>query len=180
MRRYGLRFNWLMYRHGARYRVRRWPFFPPGAQAALLAWYGQNRRPFSWREAGVSPWGRLVAEMLLRKTAARHVEKVWPTLVDRCPTPAAMAAAEPAEVEGIVRPLGFGRMRSIALVEAARHIVQHHDGEVPAGEAELLAIPHVGPYTAYAVQAFAFGIPAPRLGTPSAPGRIHLAGRWSG
>lgn len=158
---YGLQLRSNFRRPGVCYRVRCWPFFPPGALRALMFWFELNRRPFPWREAHVSPWARLVAEMLLRQTAARKVAEVWPALLERYPDPVAMAGAEPPELEAVVRPLGLAKQRSQALLEAARHLLARHGGEVPASELELLAIPHVGPYTAYAVQAFTHGIPAP-------------------
>jgi A/G-specific adenine glycosylase len=43
------------------------------------------------------------------------------------------------------------------LQDCARAVVERHDGVVPATEAELLALPGVGAYTAAAVMAFAHG-----------------------
>lgn len=103
--------------------------------------------------------------MLLRQTTARQVAEVWPKLVRRYPGPAALANADPAAVEAIVQPLGLGRQRAAALQAAARHLLEHYGGAVPAQLGALEQVPHVGPYAANAVRSFAFGIPVPIVDT---------------
>lgn len=125
-----------------------------------MAWFEANRRNYAWREPGVSPWGRLVAEMLLRQTAARNVEAVWSCLMRQYQEPMDLMDAKPEQLGSVIQPLGLVSQRREALQDAARHIVQRHGGLVPSSTGELLAIPHVGPYTAHAVQLFSFGIPA--------------------
>lgn len=54
--------------------------------------------------------------------------------------------------------LGYPR-RALRLQEAARAVVERHDGRVPADPAALRALPGIGEYTAAAVASFAFGVP---------------------
>ena len=72
------------------------------------------------------------------------------------------AAADPDEVRALWAGLGYYR-RAIALHHAARELVAHHRGQVPADRAALLALPGVGPYTAGAILSIAFGQPEPAV-----------------
>lgn len=76
---------------GCRYRVCRWPYIPAPHARRVLLWFRSNSADWPWRAANVPPLPRLVAEMLLRKTTARQVSRVWPGLIDRYPTPRALA-----------------------------------------------------------------------------------------
>ena len=60
--------------------------------------------------------------------------------------------------------LGYPR-RARWLHACAVAIGDMHGGEVPSDEAALLALPGIGPYTAAAVRAFAFGLPGVVLDT---------------
>jgi A/G-specific adenine glycosylase len=75
----------------------------------------------------------------------------------RWPTPDDLAVASTADVLRAWDRLGYPR-RALRLQECARAIVERHDGVVPSSEAELLALPGIGSYTAAAVLAFAYGL----------------------
>jgi A/G-specific adenine glycosylase len=60
------------------------------------------------------------------------------------------------------RGLGYNR-RALALRAAAKAIVEEHDGRVPDTLDALLRLPGIGPYTARAVLAIAFGRPVAAL-----------------
>ena len=76
--------------------------------------------------------------------------------MERFPTITALAAARPADVLRAWQGLGYDR-RALALRRAACLIVERHGGRVPSSVVELEALPGVGPYTARAVAALAFG-----------------------
>ena len=81
----------------------------------------------------------------------------------RCgPSRAGLAAAETRDLLRAWAGLGYNR-RALALREAARTIVREHGGRVPGTVAELERLPGVGPYTARAVAASAFGVPVAPL-----------------
>jgi len=121
----------------------------------VACWYAANARDLPWRANDASPWAVLVSEFMLQQTPVARVLPVWQAWMRRWPTPAALAADEPAEaIRGWGR-LGYPR-RAIRLHAAARAIDAEHDGVVPASEEELRRLPGVGAYTAAAVAAFAY------------------------
>jgi A/G-specific adenine glycosylase len=94
---------------------------------------------------------------MAQQTQIGRVEERWPAFMAAFPTPAAMAAATPADVIRQWRGLGYNR-RALDLHRAALAIVAT-GGAVPDSLDALLALPGVGPYTARAVAAIAFGRP---------------------
>ena len=124
--------------------------------AAVLAWYGVNRRELPWRRPDTTPWGVLVSEFMLQQTPVARVREPWLAWMSRWPTPAALAAEPPGESVRAWGRLGYPR-RALRLHQAAVVIMQRHGGEVPCDHAALLALPGVGSYTAAAIARFAFG-----------------------
>jgi A/G-specific adenine glycosylase len=128
----------------------------PAIADALNAWFADAARPLPWRAVEVSPWAVLVSEFMLQQTQVARVVPRWEAWLDRWPTPASLAAEPPAEAVRAWDRLGYPR-RALWLHRAAVEIVERHGGEVPADLDDLLALRGVGPYTARAVAAFAFG-----------------------
>lgn len=127
----------------------------------LKKWHPEHSREYPWRAPDISPWGILLAEMLLRRTDSSTVAKIFPTLYAAYPTPQDMAAARQEDVLEIIRPLGLWGQRLLALAKLSEALVERHRGRVPKDLCKLLALPHVGAYVAGAVSVFAFGRPAP-------------------
>jgi endonuclease-3 len=124
--------------------------------AALEKAYPDARVPLNYS----SPYELLVGTILAAQCTDRKVNEVTPGLFARYPSPAALAAARPSDVERIVRPTGFYRNKARALVESAADVVAKHGGEVPATMDELTALRGVGRKTAGVVLGYAFGRPA--------------------
>ncbi|MDZ4167590.1 MAG: endonuclease III [Coriobacteriia bacterium] len=99
----------------------------------------------------------LVAVILSAQTTDVGVNKVTPVLFERFPTPEALAAADPAEVEEIVHPTGFFRNKTKNIMGAAQRIVAEYDGRVPDTMEDLLTLPGVARKTANIVLYNAFG-----------------------
>src|SRR5688572_11877554 len=137
---------------------------PPDLAGALNAWFADAARPLPWRAAEVSPWAVLVSEFMLQQTQVARVAPRWEAWIERWPTPAALAAEPPSEAVRAWDRLGYPR-RALWLHRAAVEIVERHGGEVPADLDALLALQGVGPYTARAVAAFAFGLRHPVVDT---------------
>lgn len=143
-------------------------------QRALLAWGTSHRRDLPWRRTR-DPWLVLVSEVMLQQTQVDRVQPYYEAFAERWPTPQRCAAVQLADVLAAWQGLGYPR-RARNLWRTAAIITDRHDGHVPADLDDLLALPGVGPYTARAVQAFAFGIDTGVVDTNV--GRI-LA-RWAG
>ena len=128
---------------------------------ALLDWYAPRRRAFPWRRTR-DPYRILVAEVMLQQTQAARVARAYPAFLRRFPSVRALARATRAEVVAAWDGLGYNR-RALALAECARAVVRDHGGRLPRDVASLRALPGVGPYTASAIAAIAFGEPVPAL-----------------
>lgn len=136
----------------------------PTIAASLVDWFADAARPLPWRAADVSPWAVLVSEFMLQQTQVARVVPRWEAWIRRWPTPAALAAEPPSEAVRAWDRLGYPR-RALWLHRSAVEIVERHGGEVPADLDALLALQGVGPYTARAVAAFAFGMRHPVVDT---------------
>ena len=93
---------------------------------------------------------------MLQQTQVERVLPYFEAFAERWPTPQSCAEADLAEMLAAWQGLGYPR-RARNLWRAAATITERHRGNVPGGLDDLLALPGVGPYTARAVQTFAFG-----------------------
>ncbi len=139
---------------------------PARFQTALLGWGEVSRRDLPWRRTR-DPWAILVSEVMLAQTQVTRVIPKWESFLARWPNPARCAAAPVGEVIAAWSGLGYNR-RAVFLHGAAVAIATNHRGVVPADRAALMALPGVGPYTARAVQAFAFDQPVGVVDTNAA------------
>ncbi len=107
-----------------------------------------------------NPWELLVATILSAQCTDAMVNQVTPALFAELPTPAALAAASSAHVEGLVKRTGFFRQKTKSIQATARAVSEHHGGRVPETMEELTALAGIGRKTANVVLGTAFGKPA--------------------
>ena len=100
----------------------------------------------------------LCATILSAQCTDARVNMVTPTLFAQYPTPFELAAADPAEVEEIIKSTGFFRNKTKSLIGMAQAVVAEHGGEVPRTMGELRKLPGVGRKTANVVLGNAYGI----------------------
>lgn len=129
----------------------------------LQVWATQHLRDFPWRRT-TNPYAIFVAEFLLQKTGASTAHPVYETFINRYPTLKKLAPAPVEEVANVLQPLGL-HFRAKRLCESARVIVKNYNGKIPDTEAELLALPGIGKYTARSICANAFSMPLAILDT---------------
>ncbi len=138
-----------------------------GASGRLLVWYDRHARVMPWRvgpaerAAGVrpDPYRVWLSEVMLQQTTVAAVRGYFLRFTERWPDVASLAAAADAEVMEAWAGLGY-YARARNLLACARAVARDHGGRFPETRDGLLGLPGVGPYTAAAVAAIAFGEPA--------------------
>jgi len=122
----------------------------------FVHWFEKHGRAFPWRRASISPYAVMVTEILLRQTPAVSVAGIWKAFFCKYQNITDLARADKKRLTQFIAILGFGKMRSSALISAAKWIVQRYNGQIPADRSALLEIPHIGVYSANALLCFAF------------------------
>lgn len=135
-----------------------------GIGQQVASWYAAGHRDLPWRRPGFPAWGTLVSEFMLQQTPVARVIPALERWLARWPTPADLARVPPGEAVRAWERLGYPR-RALALHAAATIIAERHGNQVPAEVDALLDLPGVGPYTARAVAAFAYGVRTPVVDT---------------
>ncbi len=107
-----------------------------------------------------SPFELLVAAVLSAQTTDVGVNKVTPALFARFPDARSLAAADPVEVESLIKATGFFHQKTKAIIGIALALSDRHDGEVPPSMEALVQLPGVGRKTANVVLGHAFHVPA--------------------
>ena len=105
------------------------------------------------------PFRLTVAVVLSAQCTDAAVNKVTPLLWERFPEPADLAAADTAQIEEIIQPLGFYRAKAAKLKGLAQMSVSEFGGTVPQDIDELQRLPGVGRKTANCVMCQAFRDP---------------------
>jgi A/G-specific adenine glycosylase len=118
-------------------------------EQALLAWFDAHGADLPWRRTR-DPYAILVSEVMLQQTQVSRVVPRYEAWLERWPDVHALAAASPADVIRAWQGLGYNR-RGLNMHRAARAVAEHGWPD------DLTELPGVGPYTAAAVRAFAFG-----------------------
>lgn len=116
----------------------------------------------------------LCAVMMSAQTTDEQVNAVTPALFARYPDAAAMAAADPEDIEPMIRSIGFFHTKAQHLVQAARLLMKEHDGAIPTTMEELLRLPGVGRKTANLVASACFGAPGIIVDTHVARSAVRL------
>ncbi len=124
-------------------------------QRNLLRWYARHGRDLPWRRTR-DPYRILVSEIMLQQTQVERVVPKYHEFLDRYPTLEALAAAPADEVRRLWYPLGYN-VRPLRLHRIARETLARYGGRLPDTADDLRRLPGVGPYTAGAVLAFAYG-----------------------
>jgi endonuclease-3 len=106
-----------------------------------------------------NPFELLAATILSAQCTDARVNMVTPTLFARYPKPVDLAAANPSELEDIIRSTGFYQSKAKSLIGMATELVERFGGEVPTDLDDLVTLPGVGRKTGNVVRSVAFGLP---------------------
>lgn len=107
-----------------------------------------------------TPVQLLVATILSAQCTDERVNLVTPALFERFPDAYALAEADVAEIEQLVKSTGFYRNKAKNIQGACRKIVTDFGGKVPQTMEELTSLPGAARKTANVVLAHAFGVNA--------------------
>jgi A/G-specific adenine glycosylase len=149
-----------------------------GAQASILAWFDARGRSLPFRGSR-DPYAILVSEVMAQQTQISRVAEAWVAFMAAFPTLSSLASAPTSDVLRAWRGLGYNR-RALNLQRAARAVVAEHEGRVPRSVDALMRLPGVGPYTARAVAALAFGQPVGPVDTNVRRVLGRMTGRHGG
>lgn len=106
-----------------------------------------------------TPLQLAVATVLSAQCTDKRVNETTPALFARYRTAADYAAADRAELEELIRPTGFYRNKTTALVGLGAALVERFDGELPRTLADLVTLPGIGRKTANVILGNAFDVP---------------------
>ncbi|GHD20271.1 hypothetical protein GCM10010313_52550 [Streptomyces violarus] len=120
----------------------------------------------------------VVATVLSAQTTDLRVNQTTPALFAKYPTPEDLAAANPEEVEEILRPCGFFRAKTKSVIGLSKALVEDFGGEVPGWLEDLVKLPGVGRKTAFVVLGNAFGRPGITVDTHFQ--RLVRRWQWTG
>jgi len=125
----------------------------------LLAWYDRHRRRLPWRPLPgerADPYAVWLSEIMLQQTGVKTVGPYFEKFMQRWPDVAALARASLDDVLRMWAGLGYySRARNLHACAVA--LLRDHGGEFPDTEQGLRSLPGIGPYTAAAIAAIAFG-----------------------
>ncbi len=126
----------------------------------LLDWFKLNKRDFSWRNQNLTPFQQLLAELMLQKTNANQVEKLFPEFIKKYPNAKKIVEENEEELARLLQPLGLFNRRARDLKKTAQLILEN-ENKIPEDKKDLMNLPGVGEYIANAVLCFSFGKPVP-------------------
>jgi endonuclease-3 len=141
----------------------------------LTAFYGKGdwRVPYL-RDHAEDPFQVLIGTILSQRTRDANTDRASAALFARYPDAARLARAPIAEIQKLIRPVGFYRTKARNVRACAQAIREQEGGRVPVDLERLLALPGVGPKTANCVIVFGYGEPGMPVDT-----HVHrIANRW--
>jgi len=134
-------------------------FVPQEFQGDILDWYAKNQRVLPWRVVGrkkTDPYKVWLSEIMLQQTTVPAVIPYFLRFTEKWPTVDDLAKADDAEVMAAWAGLGY-YARARNLLKCARMVSMELGGKFPDTLDGLLTLPGVGPYTAAAISAIAYG-----------------------
>src|SRR6476469_9300095 len=127
--------------------------------ARLLEWYDRHRRKLPWRPLSgerADPYSVWLSEIMLQQTGVKTVAPYFQKFMARWPDVDALGRASLDDVLRMWAGLGYySRARNLHACAVA--VRRDHGGVFPDTEQGLRSLPGIGPYTAAAIAAIAFG-----------------------
>ena len=131
-------------------------------QHVLSDWYAQYGRELPWRRESASTFERICVEVLLQRTRAETVAKVYPSFFGRFSSWSDLAGASLEELEEYFKPIGLWRRRARSM-KALSIYAAEREGRFSVTVEGLAEVPAVGQYVANAILVFQHGKNRPFL-----------------
>jgi A/G-specific adenine glycosylase len=123
----------------------------------LVAYYRHHKRSFPWRMSQ-DPYDVWLSEIMLQQTRTEAVISYFLRFKEEVPDIGTLAAIDDDRLLRLWEGLGY-YSRARNLKKCAQMIEEGYGGKIPADHDVLLKLPGIGPYTAGAIMAIAFGQP---------------------
>jgi len=125
----------------------------------LFLWHKKNYRDFPWRHIK-DPYKIMIAEFMLHRTKAEQVVPIYLEFIEKYPDIETLARANFNEIKKVTEHLGL-HWRARHFSEAAKYIIENHNGKFPEDYGKLREIPGAGEYATGAISTVCFDKPAP-------------------
>ena len=131
-------------------------------QRLLLRWFETTDRAFPWRNLRATKYEQVVAEVLLQRTKADVVNRIFAAFISKYPSWPKLAEASEKDLENMLKPLGLWKRRAVSL-RALSQIMATRRSRYPKSRAEVERLPGVGQYICNAILMFDQGQCQPLL-----------------
>lgn len=125
----------------------------------VLSWFRENMPVAETELSYKDPFGLLVAVILSAQCTDKRVNMVTPALLDRFPTPEALAAATFEELFPYVKSVSYPNSKTRHLIDMASKLVSDFGSEVPSDIDALMTLPGVGRKTANVIASIVYDEP---------------------
>lgn len=129
---------------------------------AMLTWYHQQGRHFPWRRTSLSNYKLVVSELLLQRTKAENVSRIFDRFFEEFPSWQSLSSASEVQIGESIQQLGIWRRRSSVLRELGK-VMAKRNGRLPKEREEIESLPGIGQYISNAILLFCHGQPYPLL-----------------
>ncbi len=103
------------------------------------------------------PFLVLISTILSQRTRDEMTERASRQLFAKYDTPQAIATADRADLERLIKPVGFYRQKAVQIQRVSRTLLDRYEGQVPRTYEQLIELPQVGPKTANCVLVYGYG-----------------------
>ena len=128
-------------------------------QSRLLNWGRSHGRHYPWRDPATGPYQILVAEILLKRTTATAVSRLYEVFLEKYPTLQRLANSNETQLAKDLAPIGLHNQRARAAIQLGQYLVKQESGSVPDTLERLLKVPGLGQYSARAILTFSYNVP---------------------
>lgn len=141
-------------------------------QDLILNYYKKHGRKDLPFRLNHDPYAVLVSEIMLQQTQVERGIQKYNEFLEAFPNFQSLAKAPQKRLLEVWSGLGYNR-RALSLQKCAQEVVNVYEGELPNDFELLVSLPGIGPYTASAIQAFAFDSPVELIETNVRTVYIH-------